>query len=190
MPASTEEYNLLTESWGFTLKDGSGKQKAVGTLVMVGGGLVIAGVMMAVISMMIWLPFGLVAGSILVPLGIVLIVAGLASGWGEAFGDPSKKPVRRETNVYIVAKIIADKKAEIVIDPEFYDAEELRHLVQIEFQNGRKVEFETAPQVYDDIGEGMNGDIVYQGKWLNQFTFRPRAGAEDVGEDPFGAGKF
>jgi len=172
------------------VKDGSGKQKAVGALVFVGGGICLLGAFTVAVSMFQGLYFGLVFGVILVPVGLVVVVIGLATGWGEAFGDPSKKPVRHEVYVYVVAKIITDSKAEHVVDPEFYDPEALSHLVQIEFRNGRKIEFETAPEVYNEIGEGMNGDIVYQGKWLNQFTFRPKKGAEDIGEDPFRAGKL
>ena len=172
------------------MKDGSGKQTAIGALVFVGGGICLLGVLIAAVSTFLGLYYGLIAGVLLVPIGLVVVVIGLATGWGDAFGDASKKPVRHEVYVYVVAKIITDSKADHVIDPEFYDPEELSYLVQIEFRNGRKVEFETAPEVYDEVGEGMNGDIVYQGKWLNQFTFRPKAGAEDIGEDPFRAGKL
>lgn len=172
------------------MKDGSGKQKAISKLVLVGGGICLLGFFMLAVSFFLNIYFGVIFGMLLIPIGVVVVILGLATGWGEAFGDPSKKPIRREMNVYVIAKIIADSNAELVVDPEFYDPEELSHLVQIQFQGGRKVEFETAPEVYDEIGEGMSGDIIYQGKWLNQFTFRPKQGASDIGEDPFRAGKL
>ena len=157
---------------------------------MAGAGIAVGGILLAGLCTFGGIIIGIIMGIIMVPVGIVLVVIGMASGWSEAFGDPSKKPVRREMNVYVIAKVIADKKAEPVIDPEFFDPAELRHLVKIQFPNGHKTEFETSPSVFNDIGEGMNGDIVYQGRWLNQFTFRPKDGHKNVGEDPFRAGKL
>jgi hypothetical protein len=130
---------------------------------------------------------GFILGLIMLPIGVILVVVGLASGWGEAFGDPSKKPVQQATDVYVIAKVVADKRANPVVDPGFHDPDDLRYLVQINVQGRGKVEFETAGAVFDGIGEGMHGDIVYQGRWLNQFTFKPKPGDRTIGEDPFAA---
>ena len=170
--------------------DGEKKQKQVSAIVFAGGAGVVGGILLTVLSFMLPIPFGTVVGLLLIPVGIVLVVVGLATGWGEAFGDPNKKPVQRASNVYVVAKVVADRHAEPVIDPEFFDPADLRFLVQIEVQGRGKVEFETAPEVFSQIGEGMSGDIVYQGRWLNQFVFRPKQGGREVGEDPFAAGKL
>lgn len=130
-----------------------------------------------------------ILGILAFPIGLILTIVGLASGWGEAFGDPTKKPVMRANGVYVIAKVVADKRANPVIDPEFHDPSELKYLVQIDVPAKGKIEFETAPEVFNLIGEGMNGDIVYQGRWLSQFTFRPKQGDREIGEDPFAAGR-
>ena len=77
-----------------------------------------------------------------------------------------------------------------MIDPEFHDPAELRYLVQFEIPGRGKVELEAAAEVFNQVGEGMNGNIIYQGRWLNQFTFTPRPGDHGIGEDPFRAGKL
>lgn len=157
---------------------------------MIGAGIGLAGLLLTAVSALIFMIPGIIFGIVMMVIGVILFIIGMASGWGEAFGDPRKKPLRREMNVYVIAKYITDNKAEFIFDPEFHDPEELKHVVKLQFSGGQKVEFETSPQVFDDVGDGMSGDIVYQGKWLSQFTFRPKEGHQDIGEDPFRAGKL
>jgi hypothetical protein len=166
------------------------KQRRVTLTVFVGLALIVVSVLLFAISAVAFLGIGKVMAVVLFPLGLVMVVAGMAMGWGEAFGDPSKKPIQRASGVYVVAKVVADKRANPVIDPEFHDPADLRYLVQVEFANRSKAEFECAGEVFNGIGEGMNGDIVYQGRWLNQFTFVPRKGDRDIGEDPFRSGRL
>ena len=133
---------------------------------------------------------GFIAGPILLLAGLVLIIMGIAAGWGSAFGDPRKRPILQASGVYVIAKVIVDDQAQPVMEPSVYSADELKFLVQIRFENGRSVEFETSPEVFDEVGEGMYGDIVHQGKWLSRFQFRPKPGHHQIGEDPFASGKL
>ena len=140
-------------------------------------------------------PVGDVVGLLLLPAGLVLIIIGIAimgiaGGWGSAFGDPRKKPIQQASGVYIIAKVIVDDQAQPVLEPSVYNPDELKYLIQIRFANGRTVEFETSPEVFDEVGEGMYGDIVHQGKWLSRFQFRPKPGRHEIGEDPFASGKL
>jgi hypothetical protein len=169
---------------------GESKQKQVSQILFAGIACVAVSVGLFIMSALLFIGIGKMLAFILLPIGIVLVVVGLAAGWSEAMGDPSKKPVQRANQVYVIAKVIADKKANPVIDPGFHDPEDLRYLVQFQVPGKGKMELETAAPVFDGVGEGMYGDIVYQGRWLNQFTFRPKPGAQDVGEDPFRAGKL
>ena len=133
---------------------------------------------------------GFVAGPLLLLAGLVLIGVGIATGWGSAFGDPRKRPVQQASGVYVIAKVIVDDQAQHVFEPSVYNPDELKFLIQIRFPNGKSVEFETSPDVYDEVGEGMMGDILHQGKWLSQFTFRPKPRQHDTGVDPFASGKL
>lgn len=169
------------------MNPGDNKQKRVTNLMLAGIGCFLGGIFVFVLGVFFASPAGFILGLLLVPIGIILAIVSLASGWAEAFGDPSKKPVQRANDVYVIAKVIADKKAHPVIDPEFHDPSELRYLVQFNIPSRGKVELECAGEVFNTVGEGMNGDIVFQGRWLNQFTFKPRSGDRQFGEDPFAA---
>lgn len=155
--------------------------------------LIVGGVLCFPASVFLFFFWGLpgrIAGVLLIPAGIALVGIGLAMGWGTAFGDPRKKPVQNVSGVYVISKVIVDDRAQHVFEPSVYDPEDLKFLIQIRFANGKSTEFETSPEVYDEVGEGMNGDIVHQGKWLSQFNFRPKEGHQEIGEDPFKAGKL
>jgi hypothetical protein len=166
------------------------KQAWVSRLVFFGLALIAVSVFVFFVSAVLFIGLGKVLALLIAPVGIVLVAVGLIAGWAEAFGDSSKRPVQRADGVYVIAKVVSDRRANPVVDPEFHDPADLRYHVQFEFQGNKKVELETAPEVFDQVGEGMNGNIVYQGRWLNQFTFVPRSGDRPIGEDPFRAGKL
>ena len=166
--------------------DDSDKQKTVVWMVVGGLACVAASIFLIFFGRII----GFVASLLLLPAGLVLIGVGIATGWGSAFGDPRKRPIQQASGVYVIAKVIVDDQAQPVMEPSVYSPDELKFLVQFRFQNGRSVEFETSPEVFDEVGEGMYGDIVHQGKWLSRFQFRPKPGHQEIGEDPFASGKL
>ncbi len=129
-------------------------------------------------------PGAYILGMMSCPVGIVLCIIALASGWRQAFGDPSKSPIQRALDIYVVAKIVLDENADVVLDAGAYDPAELKYLVQIQMPGGRTREFDAPYQVFEQIGEGMRGDIVFQGRWLSQFVFKPKPkGGDPI--DPF-----
>ena len=171
------------------MDDKGGKQGIVSRLVFIGLCIVGLAVFMFLFSTILRIGLGQGVSTVLFVLGVIVAGIGLLSGWSEAFGDSSKKPVQRADGVYVIAKVIADKRANPVIDPEFHEPEELRYLVQFDVPGRGKIELECAAEVFNQVGEGMNGNILYQGRWLNQFAFVPR-GDQRIGEDPFRAGKL
>lgn len=155
------------------------------------GGLTIGGAVLFVFGLVLWLTvFGnwsavavknpnpivlLVSG---LPLGMCLIGAflcglGIYIGYRSAFGDNFTPVPSGALNAYVVAKFILSNDGDFVHDPELFEPEELKYIVQIEFSDGTKKEFETDPFVYAGIGEGQHGDVEYQGHMLTRFEFVP-----------------
>ena len=110
--------------------------------------------------------------------GLFSIGWGIAIGLQEAFGDDRKKPIENASGVLIIAKLVLDSKNDTVYDPDMYDEDEIQRLVQVQFANGRKEEFKASLTVFDTIGEGMKGKIIYQGKWLSSFEMEIQPGGE------------
>lgn len=106
---------------------------------------------------------------VIVLVGLALAGGGIYYGFKTAGGDNASKPVETADHVYIMNILIINKRGDHVFDPEMYDPEELKHIVQIAMPGGRREEFETHPDVLATMGEGMRGRITYQGKWLNRF---------------------
>lgn len=165
------------------------KQGLISRLVVMGLGAIVLSVFLFMFSAILFLGIGKVFAILLFVVGVILVGLGLLGGWSEAFGSSANKPVQRADGVYVIAKVVADKRANPVIDPEFHDPDDLRYLVQFDVLGRGKIELETAAEVFNQVGEGMNGNIVYQGRWLSQFTFVPRSD-QRIGEDPFRAGKL
>jgi len=107
--------------------------------------------------------------------GAGLLVAAMVIGGKQAFGNNADKPAETANNVYIMSVLILNESHDPIYDPDMYDEEDLRCYVQIEFADGQKREFETNRAVLSTIGEGMRGNISYQGKWLSQFMMVPQS---------------
>jgi hypothetical protein len=101
--------------------------------------------------------------------GLGMVVVGLLMGAGHAFGSNRNMPEQKSGAVYVVAVVITDKRGEYVYDMSMHDPDDLRYFVQIRFPNGTAREFETAYEVATTVGEGLYGNITYQGKWLSSF---------------------
>lgn len=143
----------------------------------IGGGLgVVAGGFFTTI--------GLISGALgLIILGTFIFLGGtgtliyaLATGLSFSMGANDKKPEERHEGAYIMNKLVVTRKGEPVYDADMHDPEEIQYLVQVEFANGRKTELKTSPEVFGSIGEGQKGMLLVQGRWINQFVFRPEAG--------------
>lgn len=102
-------------------------------------------------------------------IGVGMVIAGLMMGAGHAFGNDRRMPVQKAGPVYIVAVVMTDKRHEHVFDMTMHDPEDLRYFVQVRFPDGTARELETAYEVMAGVGEGLYGNITYQGKWLSSF---------------------
>ncbi len=109
-------------------------------------------------------------------IGAGLLVAAMVIGGKQAFANNADKPAETAENVYIMSVLILNENQDPIYDPDMYDEDDLRCYVQIEFSDGQKREFETNLAVLSTIGEGMRGNISYQGKWLSQFVMVPQSG--------------
>lgn len=154
--------------------DPEDKVKKVSGLMLAGVAALVSSVGLFIFSL--FLPFVApqVLAILLFPVGLILCAIALASGWRDAFGDPSKHPVQKALDIYVVAKIALDENGDNVLDMGAHDPAELQYLVQVRMPGGRVREFEAAYPVFCQVGEGMNGDILFQGRWLSQFTFKPK----------------
>jgi hypothetical protein len=125
--------------------------------------------------------------------GLVLVIVGLFVGIREGSGDNRDKPEQRVPQTYIIGKLVLDLKGEQVYDPDMYEPEELQLLVQVRMPGKRKEEFKTHPLVFNSIGEGMTGTVVFQGRWLSQFIpeIKPGGPSQDsLPPDPFSSGRL
>lgn len=106
---------------------------------------------------------------LLVILGIAFAGIGLLIGASQAFSNDRMAPVQKASAVYVVACIAANELGEHVFEPDMYDPEDIRYYVQVRMADGATREFETAREVVDTLGEGLWGNITYQGRWLSSF---------------------
>jgi len=106
--------------------------------------------------------------------GGAMLVGAMVVGGKQAFGNDADKAIETANDVYIISLLILNKDQSPIYDPDMFDEDELRCYVQVEFADGRKREFETSLAVMGTIGDGMRGNITYQGKWLSQFVMVPK----------------
>ncbi len=162
---------------------GSFKEKRVQSLIIKGVGMIVFGAIIAVVLVAAGIIGGLASSSfstgalalvslctIVVLGGVGLTCYGIYAGYQvSGFGD-LKRPPQTLQDVYVIAALIYDERNELVFDPEVRDAEDLRYLVKVGTKAGETFEFDTHADVFGCVGEGMRGDIIFQGNWLNQFT--------------------
>jgi hypothetical protein len=133
-----------------------------------------------------------VLGSLIFLGSIGTIIYGLTKGLSMGIGANDKQPEESHDGAYIMNKLVVDRRGETVYDPDMHNPEDLKYLLQVQFETGRKSEFETSPLVFHGIGEGQKGTIVVQGRWVSQFTFRPesstRPGDDRTFEAPYRPG--
>lgn len=118
------------------------------------------------------------SGPVLLLGGLMDLVGFAAVAWALANGHAKLKKDRTDekqlaTGVQVMARFGINHLGEMLFTIEPIDVPELRYYVRILFPDGRQAEFETAYDLFATAGEGMWGDITYQGDWLSSFTPRP-----------------
>ncbi len=151
-------------------------------LLILGGVLILLGILVVAIFLL----GGIVSfakhsdssGILIAGMGFTMMIAGalIILGvfgygiWLERKGD--KGVPMMLSPVYVVATYAVDKHSQATV-PYWreYPAEELRFFVRLRFLPNRKEEeYECTQEVFQTIGDGMQGDAVVQGRWLRQFT--------------------
>lgn len=147
---------------------------------------VVGGAMLSLVSLLVMLP-GLVGGGLLRELGgpptlmVIGVIAflGIVAGFvlmgiGIAIGvrRVTKKHVGGERLVpgaYIVSVTCEDSRGQLVSDPAFHDAHELRYYARVRFPEGHVDELKVAPTLLDGLGEGMTGTLGVLGDRVVRF---------------------
>ncbi len=120
----------------------------------------------------------------LVGVGVLMLVAGLLYGLVSSRSNDAKKPIKKVQGVQIIAMLINNEDDQPIYDVNMYDPHELRCYVQIVMPDGERREFKTDYNLLQNMGEGLTGDITFQGRWLCSFEKRMPA-PHQVGPDPF-----
>lgn len=120
----------------------------------------------------------ILVGGLLDLLGFVSVAWSLTSGHAKLREDRTASK-KLATGIQVMARFGINQLGEMLFTIEDVDIPELRYYVRVLFPDGRQAEFETAFPVFCAAGEGMWGDIAYEGDWLSSFTPRP-APAKDA----------
>jgi hypothetical protein len=140
----------------------------------------LGGIISAVLGVVLTL-MGFMGGTgVLAALGMVLLAGGIgAMVWSVSTGLyrvnklGSTNAVSEATGVRVVARFAVNHLGEMLFDIDPIDMPELKYYVRLMFADGRQGEFKTVWEVFAEAGEGMYGDVAYQGDWLSRFTKRP-----------------
>lgn len=153
------------------------KQRLISTLLIIGGGLAILG-LLGTVSLCLSGPLVLLGadpesltalglGPALIGIGLLIVLGALLYGvWLNKHRHEG--PVKIYPRSRVVAKFVINRDGDPVIsDYDLY--EDLRYFVQLDIGQRRIVEFECAPETFWMVGDGMHGEAHCQGNWLGQF---------------------
>jgi hypothetical protein len=113
----------------------------------------------------------LLVGGALDVFGFIAVAWSLTSGHAKLREDRTAAKKSAE-NVQVMARFGINHLGEMLFTIEDVDIPDLRYYVRILFPDGRQGEFETAFPLFCQCGEGMWGDITFEGDWLSSFTPR------------------
>lgn len=117
-------------------------------------------------------------------IGVLMLITGIFFGLASSRSNDAKKPIQKAENVQVIALLINNEDDQPVFDTDMYEPHELTCYVQIAMPNGDRREFKTDYSLLLNMGEGLMGDITYQGRWLCSFV-RKLPPAQQAGPDPF-----
>ncbi len=157
-----------------------GKESRVGCAIVAGIPLILCGLVLTLImfgggagrlavsqgsdpSMLLFAGLGIG----LAVLGALLVIGGLYGGIRVA-RKSTVSTKHSEEGCQVLARFMMNKRGEMVFDPEFADFD-VRYMVQLMFQDGRKGEYRCAAQTFSQCGEGMSGTAYLEGDWLGMF---------------------
>jgi hypothetical protein len=123
-------------------------------------------------------------------LGLVLGLAGLVLLGFAVFSGlfaskmQSSGPRRFDPNAKVVARYAMGKNGDMALSDWEWDYEGMRFFVRLSTSDRQAAEYECARPVFEQCGEGMVGEAMFQGKWLG--GFRPHIGGTPAAPPPVG----
>lgn len=148
------------------------KEKLIGGLLLGGLFCFLGGVAFMVFAWIVVGAWAWILGPILIALGILLALIGLAVGMVHNAKTP-KGVARPREEGRVVARYAINDLGEMIFDAFDLDAPIARYYVRLQFLDGRRDEMQCQRSVFDQCGEGMRGLVYAQGGWLTQFTPLP-----------------
>lgn len=107
------------------------------------------------------------AGFVLMLIGAVLLVIGIAIGLSFAF--KLRTHPHEVQNVKVMSRYALNDAGEMVFSNFEYEAGGGKMYVQLMMPNQENLEFQTSWGVFLACGEGMTGNAIVQGDWLTSF---------------------
>lgn len=101
-------------------------------------------------------------------LGLAMVAGGLIMGFS-FIGSQRKGPGKSIEYFRILARFATSRDGNLLADWEIEAADRPRFYVRATFPNGGIDEFEVAPEIYFQCGEGMVGQADVQGRWIGRF---------------------
>lgn len=149
--------------------------------------MLVGGVAMSLIGILVtMLAFGSALGLhsksplILIALGPIMVVGGIAlAGWGVFAGHMTNKKadssgVQWIPNCYVVGRYEMNQIGEMIFSDFNYDEPKSKFFVRLKLPDGSDQEYQCSPELMDQIGEGMIGNVQVKGRWLGSFVAVPR----------------
>ena len=156
------------------------KEGQIATLLMLGVGAIIVGVLVFMFAIVIGMRVSGSGGMILMALGPILVVAGeVMAGIGVASGHSVNRAATNAAvvnleNCYVVARFGINETGEMLFNDYDWDLPRMRYYVRLKMPNGLDEEFECSYELLSQVGEGMVGNVQVKGRWLGSFTPVPR----------------
>lgn len=101
--------------------------------------------------------------------GIISVVVGIFSGLGRVHKQGSAQERQMMPGAQIICRFALDYQRQMVFDTGLM-LDDFQRYVQIQFADGRKGEFKTNVEVWENCPDGMKGTAIIQGDWLGAFT--------------------
>lgn len=165
---------------------GSKLEGILATLLLIGFGAIVIGVLLTAASMLLPIPLPIyaVTGPLFL-IGVLLVAGALIAGRAHEQGSisgRSKGPITIET-CRVLAKYGIDELGQMQFE-ELDSYPGIKLYVRLWFPDGKQVEYRCPLEVFSFCADGMWGSAVVQGDWLGQFKPKPAPGS-DTSQNPY-----
>ncbi|MBL8048721.1 MAG: hypothetical protein JNJ45_08570 [Chthonomonas sp.] len=105
--------------------------------------------------------------------GAVALGYGLVKGLAYRDGVKANAPQGVINDAYIIGRYVLNMQNDIVDEGYLLDDLQYKYMVRVAMPDGRRLEMQTAEQVYFTVPENGTGRIYHQGTWITRFEFIP-----------------